>query len=119
MVLSVLFTAGAVPLSFDDQTYPTTTSSATATTSSAGQSTNIEYVHYLEELVGELSGVFATWVHQNPPPSSPTSLADMYHQRANTCNRSTGKIKVWKKTVYFSRFFQLLYEIIRPLRDCN
>ena len=82
MVLSVLLNAGAVPL-IDDQTY---TTSAATTPSSAN---NPEYVHFLEELVGELSGVFATWVHQNPPPSSPTSLADMYHQRTNTCRSTT------------------------------
>lgn len=96
MVLSVLLNAGAVPLSFDEQNHYHPTTSVASIPSAAGHYSsstssspaNPEYVHYLEELVGELSGVFATFIHQNPPPSSPTSLTDMYHQRANTCRSS-------------------------------
>ena len=119
MVLSVLLNAGAVPL-IDDQTY---TTSAATTPSSAN---NPEYVHFLEELVGELSGVFATWVHQNPPPSSPTSLADMYHQRTNTCRSTTttgnepfSSILSLSLSLVSSTRFNCSTEIIRPLRDCN
>ncbi|KAI9552079.1 hypothetical protein GHT06_022416 [Daphnia sinensis] len=93
MVLSVLLNAGAVPLSFDEQNHYHPTTSVASTPSTVGHYSssspaNPEYVHYLEELVGELSGVFATFIHQNPPPSSPTSRTDMYHQRANTCRSS-------------------------------
>lgn len=121
MVLSVLFSAGAVPLSFNDQVYPTSTSvaavvaSPTLTSSNIPSSTNPEYVQFLEELVGELSGVFATWVHQNPPPSSPTSLTDMYHQRTNTCrtsNNTSGKHRFSQPIV------SIATEIIRSLKDC-
>ena len=86
MVLSVIFNAGAVPLSLDDQINYYPSSSSTSVESSPADP---EYVHFLEELVGEFSGVFATLIHQNPPPSSPTSLADMYHQRTNTCRSSS------------------------------
>jgi hypothetical protein len=82
MVLSVILHAGAVPLSLEDQVHYYPSSSTTFQSSTIFQSSSPaspEYVQHLEELVGELSGVFATFIHQNPPPSSPTSLADMYH----------------------------------------
>ena len=92
MVLSVIFNAGAVPLSLEEQIHYYPSSSTSNQSSSAAQSSsspvNPEYVRDLEELVVELSGVFATYIHQNPPPSSPISLADMYHQRTNTCRSS-------------------------------
>ena len=68
MVLNVLMCAGAVPLRASDE-----------------QST--EYVQFLEQLVGELSTVFAQWVHQNPPaaasPGNNFSPATHHHNDDN------------------------------------
>lgn len=86
MVLSVLLCAGAVPLSVDDQQPPPAPQPAITSIPSAPQTPvpfdgqQGDYVQYLEHLVGELSGVFAAWVHQNPLPTSAESarLLDMY-----------------------------------------
>ncbi len=95
MVLSVLLCAGAVPLSSaeaDIQPLPAQfvlPSHFQQSPQVAQQQQQPEYVAFLESLVGELSCVFANWVHQNPPVS-PT--ANMYQQQRNTCHhRSSGK----------------------------
>ena len=92
MVLSVLLCAGAVPLSSAEADIPTAQfvlpSQFQQQVAQQQPQQQPEYVAFLECLVGELSCVFANWVHQNPPVS-PT--ANMYQQR-NTCHhRSSGK----------------------------
>jgi len=92
MVLSVLLCAGAVPLSSaeaDIQPLPAqfVLPSHFQQSPQVAQQQQPEYVAFLESLVGELSCVFANWVHQNPPVS-PT--ANMYQQR-NTCHHRSGK----------------------------
>lgn len=99
MVLSVLLCAGAVPLSSAEADIPTLPLPAQFVLPSHFQQSSPqvaqqqqqqqpEYVAFLESLVGELSCVFANWVHQNPPVS-PT---EMYQQQRNTCHhRSSGK----------------------------
>ena len=83
MVLNVLFCAGAVPLRPEEQTHPTST-----TTNS---NNSAEYVQFLEQLVGELSHVFAQWVHQNPIADGMDSTTATAGRHLNSRHFSRGK----------------------------
>ena len=96
MVLNVLWCAGAVPLR-PHETTTTSSAGSSAPSSASGAASapphnnnnnnnNEEYVQFLEQLVGELSNVFAHWIHQNPPdasdlPDLSANLAQRYYRQ--------------------------------------